>query len=113
MLQFSIERVCTARGIPKPYKFLVRNGFLPTTATKLAKGDVEYLRVEYLERLCVLLNCVPNDLFEWIPDSRAEDRPDHPLYSIRQTEKLDFAETLKNLPMSKLREIEVIISNLK
>jgi hypothetical protein len=52
-------------------------------------------------------------LFEWIPDTREEDRPDHPLYSIRQAEKLDFAETLKNLPMSKLREIEAIISNLK
>ncbi|HOY94428.1 MAG TPA: helix-turn-helix transcriptional regulator [Catalimonadaceae bacterium] len=113
MLQFSIERVCTARGIPKPYKFLVRNGFLPTTATKLAKGDVEYLRVEYLEKLCTLLNCVPNDLFEWIPDTKADDRPDHPLFPIRQADKLDFAETFKNLPMSKLREIEAIIANLK
>jgi DNA-binding Xre family transcriptional regulator len=113
MLQFSIDRVCAARGIPKPYKFLVKNGFLPTTATKLAKGDVEFLRVEYLEKLCSLLNCVPNDLFEWTPDTKSEDRPDHPLYSIRKVEKLDFAEELKNLPMSKLREIEAIISNMK
>lgn len=113
MLQFTIERVCTARGIAKPYKFLVRNGFLPTTATKLAKGDVEYLRVEYIEKLCSLFNCVPNDMFEWIPDTKADDRADHPLYAIRQAEKLDLAETLKNMPMSKLREIEAIISNLK
>jgi Cro/C1-type HTH DNA-binding domain len=113
MLQFSIERVCKARGIPKPYKFLVKNGFLPTTATKLAKGDVEYLRIEYLEKLCILLNCVPNDLFEWIPDTKEEDLPDHPLYSIRKVENLDFAETFKNMSMSKLREIEAIISNLK
>jgi len=112
MLEFSIDRVCTARGIGKVYKFLVQNGFSPTTATKLSTGNVEYLRLEYIEKLCTLLNCLPNDLFEWTPKTRLEDKADHPLQAIRKSEKIDLAETLKNLPMSKLKEIESMIANL-
>ena len=113
MLEFSIEKVCKARGIEKPYKFLIKSGFLPATATKLSKGSVEYLRLEYIERLCTLLNCTPNDLFEWSPASKSEDREDHPLYSIRKSDKIDLVETIKSLPMNKLKEIESLISNIK
>lgn len=113
MLEFSIEKVCKARGIEKPYKFLIKSGFLPATATKLSKGSVEYLRLEYIERLCTLLNCTPNDLFEWSPSSKAEDREDHPLFSIRKSDKIDLVETIKSLPMNKLKEIESLISNIK
>jgi DNA-binding Xre family transcriptional regulator len=113
MLQFSIKKVCDARGITKVYRFLTKNGFLPTTASKLSKGDVEYLRLEYIEKLCSLLNCVPNDLFEWVPNSRAEDKPDHPLQAIRQSEIINLTETLKSLPMSKIKEVESLIASLK
>ncbi len=113
MLEFSIEKVCKARGIEKPYKFLIKNGFLPATATKLSKGDVEYLRLEYIETICSLLNCTPNDLFEWTPQSKADDIEDHPLNAIRKSEKIDLIQTIKSLPMNKLKEIESLISNIK
>jgi DNA-binding Xre family transcriptional regulator len=113
MLEFSIARVCEARGIVKPYRFLTQNGFAPTTATKLAKGDVEYLRLEYIEKLCILLNCQPNDLFEWTPATRAEDKPDHPLAAMRKSEKINLAETLRSLPMNKIKEIESLLANMK
>lgn len=112
MLEFSLEHVCTARGIAKPYRFLVQNGFAPTTATKLAKGNVEYLRLDYIETLCSLLNCQPNDLFHWSPNSKSEDRPDHPLHAIRKKDRLDLAETLRQLPMNKIKEIESILQNI-
>jgi DNA-binding Xre family transcriptional regulator len=113
MLEFSIEKVCKARGIEKPYKFLIKNGFLPATATKLSKGQVEYLRLEYIERICTVLNCSPNDLFEWSPASKSDEREDHPLFSIRKSEKIDLVETIKTLPMNKLKEIESLISSIK
>ena len=106
MLEFSIEKVCKARGIEKPYKFLIKSGFLPATATKLSKGSGEYLRLEYIERIC-------NDLFEWTPQAKTDDREDHPLYSIRKSEKIDLVETIKSLPMNKLKEIESLISTIK
>lgn len=113
MLEFSIDKVCRARGVEKPYKFLIKNGFLPATATKLSKGNVEYIRLEYIEQICTLLNCEPNDLFDWTPSSAEDNREDHPLHPMRKSEKIDLAAKMKTLPMNKLKEIEHLISSLK
>jgi DNA-binding Xre family transcriptional regulator len=113
MLEFSIEKVCKARGVEKPYKFLIKNGFLPATATKLTKGKVEYLRLDYIERICTLLNCAPNDLFEWTPTTAEEDREDHPLSSMKKSDKIDLMAKIKSLPMNKLKEIEHLISSIQ
>lgn len=99
-----------ARGILTPYKFMVKNGFTPTTATKLASGDVEYLRLEYIETLCTLLNCMPNDLFDWTPNDKKDDYANHPLQPIKKSEKtLNLPEMLKSLPMDKLRKVEELL----
>lgn len=112
MLTFSMSAVCKARGIAKPYSFLVKNGFLPTSASKLVKGDVEYLRLEYLEKICSLLNCLPNDLFEWVPAKKSDDNADHPLYPIRKKEEIDITSVLRSLPMDKVKEVEAMIAGM-
>jgi len=114
MLEFNLTKVMEARGIVKPYGFMVRNGFKPTAASKLAKGEVENLRLDYVESLCSLLNCLPNDLFEWTPNSKKEDTSTNPLQVIRKNEKpLNLPEFLKALPMDKLRQVEEILSKMK
>jgi DNA-binding Xre family transcriptional regulator len=114
MLKINVRKVMEARGIFTPYKFMVKNGFTPTTATKISNGDVEYLRLEYIERLCGLLNCLPNDLFEWSPNDRKEDSPTHPLQAIRKNENsLNLPEILKGLPMDKLRQVEEMLKGMK
>ena len=112
MLKFSMTRVCAARGIAKPYSFMVKNGFSPTAASKLAKGDVEYIKLEYLETLSALLNCTPNDLLVWAPNRKSDDKADHPLQQIRQNGSLDLTETLRSLSMDKLKEIELALKNM-
>jgi DNA-binding Xre family transcriptional regulator len=112
MLKISVRKVMEARGIFNPYKFMVKQGFTPTTATKIANGDVEYLRLEYIETLCSLLNCLPNDLFEWIPADKKDDKATHPLYPIRKNDNsLNLPEMLKSLPMDKLRQVEELLKN--
>lgn len=108
-----MDKVASARGLEKKYKFMVKNGFSPTTATKLANGEVEYLRLEYIEKLCTLLNCTPNDLFEWTPNSKAEDHEDHPLQSIRKSELINISQTLRELPISKIKEIEALLREIQ
>jgi DNA-binding Xre family transcriptional regulator len=113
MLKINVKKVMEARGIFAPYKFMVRNGFTPTTATKIAKGEVEYLRLEYIERLSTLLNCLPNDLFEWTPNDRKEDVASNPLQAIRKNENsLNLPEILKGLPMDKLRQVEEMLKTI-
>lgn len=111
MLQLNLKRIFKARGIEQPYKFLVKNGFVPFTAHKYKNGNVEHMRLDHIERLCVLFNCTPNDIFEWTPADLLDDRPDHPLQRIRKREKkIEINKLLSQMSLEKLEEIEKLIA---
>ncbi len=110
MLHLNLQRIFKARGIEQPYKFLVRSGFVPFTAHKYKNGKVEHIRLDHIEKLCVVLKCTPNDLFEWQPDDLLDDRTDHPLQKIRTREKkAALSQMLSGMPLEKLEEIEKIL----
>jgi DNA-binding Xre family transcriptional regulator len=111
MLQLNLNRIFKARGIEQPYKFLVKGGFVPFTAHKYKNGKVEQIRLDHIEQLCILLNCTPNEIFEWAPKDLLEDRFDHPLQAIRRREKkIDIAKLLAKMPLAKLEEVEQYLS---
>ncbi len=110
MLQLNLGRIFKARGIEQPYKFLVKGGFVPFTAHKYKNGKVEQLRLDHIEQLCVLLNCTPNDIMDWVPNDLLDDRNDHPLQAIRRTDKkIQIGKLLSKMPLHKLEEIEKMI----
>lgn len=111
MLQLSLSRIFKARGIEMPYRFLVQNGFVSFTAHKYKNGNARHIRLDHIEKLCILLNCTPNDLFEWSPDNLLEDRTDHPLQRIRKREKrVEIAQLLSKLSLEKLEEVERLLA---
>ncbi len=110
MLQLNLKRIFKARGIEQPYKFLAQNGFVPFTAHKYKNGKVEHMRLDHIEKLCTVLNCTPNDIFEWSPDDLLDDRADHPLQKIRTREKkIEITKLLSKMSLEKLEEIEKLI----
>jgi DNA-binding Xre family transcriptional regulator len=112
MLNLNLKRIFKARGIEMPYKFLTQHGFVPFTAHKYKNGKVEHMRLDHIEKLCILLNCTPNDLFEWLPDDLLDDRPEHPLQKIRQREKkIEIGKLLSKMSLEKLEEIEKMIAD--
>ncbi len=112
MMQLNLQRIFKARGIDQPYKFLVRNGFVPFTAHKYKNSKVEHIRLDHIEKLCVLLNCTPNDIFEWGPNDLLDDYPSHPLQKIRKREKkLEINKMLSKVSLEKLEEIEKLLNN--
>ncbi|MFN8286372.1 MAG: helix-turn-helix transcriptional regulator [Chitinophagales bacterium] len=114
MLQLNLKRIFKARAIEQPYKFLVQAGFVPFTAHKYKNGTAVHLRVDHIEKLCILLNCTPNDLFEWVPDDLLDDRADHPLQQIRRREKkIEINKLLGKLSLEKLEEIQKLIAEHK
>lgn len=111
MLQLNLQRIFKARGIEQPYKFLVRSGFVPFTAHKYKNGKVEHIRLDHIEKLCVALNCTPNDIFEWQPENLLDDRADHPLQKIRTRQKrANLNQLLSTMPLEKLEEIEKMLA---
>jgi hypothetical protein len=68
------------------------------------------MRLDHIEKLCTVLNCTPNDIFEWSPDDLLDDRPDHPLQKIRTREKkIEITKLLSKMSLEKLEEIEKLI----
>lgn len=111
MLDLNLKRIFKARAIEQPYKFLVQNGFVPFTAHKYKNGKVEHMRLDHIEKLCIILNCTPNELFEWVPNDLLDDRADHPLQKIRRREKrIEINKLLSKVSLDKLEEIEKLIA---
>ena len=116
MLKLNLMPLFAARGIDRPYYFLKKHGFTHQTANSLRNGKRLIVNVEHLTRLCELLWCEPNDLFEWQPASDSVIPGNHPLFNLKtnkeapinlkkMTATVPYKE-LKNLSTALTKEIE-------
>ena len=110
MLTFNFARVFKARGIEKPFSFLVKAGYSDNFATRVANSRMERMNLKDVEALCVLLHCTPNDILEWIPDKKDGKSENHPLSPLRRTGTVSQLNQILNaVPLNKLMEIETLI----
>ncbi len=110
MLIYNFKRVFQARGIDKPRDFLIKNGFPRGIASSIAINKVDRFALKHLEKVCLLLNCTPNDLIEWKPGNKKQDNADTALYALKKEQKGKGAEELlRGLPMSRLEELAKVL----
>lgn len=114
MLKFDPRRVFGLRGIKKDLTFLMKNGVGRSTASNLLNFGVSYVKIEHLEKLCLLLRCTPNDLFDWKPPKDAVIDEAHPLMNLRREPKgKDLADMVSDIPLEKLEQIEGLLNQLR
>lgn len=115
MILFKPKRIMFQRGIDKAYAYLCNHGFTRHTAEILAGSKVSNLKIAHLGKICFLLNCTPNDLFEWEDDGTHKLPENHALNSLvrEKTAQKSLNEMLKEIPIEKLPEIENLIKSLK
>lgn len=114
MLYMNIRRVMNLRGIVAHFSYLQKNGFIHSTAYKFANNDVSRIDFSKLERLCLLLNCTPNDLFEWQPQENQTVTENTALKSlIRDKAALEVSQIVKDLPLEKLEKVKDLLAQLK
>jgi DNA-binding Xre family transcriptional regulator len=103
------------RGVDKMFSFLNANGFVHSTAYYLISGKVSNVKIAHIEKLCVLLNCTPNDLFEWKRDAQDNLATDHALNSLDKDDEkpVNVKALLKDIPIEKMPEIENLLKSLK
>lgn len=112
MLHYNFERVMKARGIEHPYTYLINMGIHTHLASGIRQNKVGLIKMKNLEKLCLLLHCTPNDLMEWIPDSKQSADKSQPLTSLRKRDKMiDITRSLSSLPLDKLEEIGKFIDD--
>lgn len=111
MLRYNFSRMFKARGIEKPAVYLKSVGFSVNFAVKVKNNKVVRINLRELEKLCLVLQCTPNDFYEWIPDKNTQTDANHPLNKIKKSEKvIDLTKMLNSIPLDCLDEIESVIT---
>ena len=114
MLSLNLQPIFKARGIEKPYSYLVSAGFPSYTAHNLLNAKTVTFRLSHIDKLCSLLNCTPNDLVVWTPNRNEKLADTHPITRLKkQNTDLNWQDTIKTIPLDQLSEIVKIINEHK
>jgi DNA-binding Xre family transcriptional regulator len=112
MLSLNVTRMMQLRGIDHHYHFLLSLGFAPSTARKIMNGYIE-IKLEQIEKLCVALNCTPNDLLAWQPDASQAVSETHSMNNLKRSADKDLPNLLSEIPTDKFEQILDILHELK
>jgi DNA-binding Xre family transcriptional regulator len=113
MLKYNIKYLLEARGITKPLAHLTKAGITYQMAHLLVANKVAAIKPAVIEKLCIHLNCTPNDLMEWIPEKNNNTK-NHPLESLQHKQPpQQLQNIIADIPVSKLKEFETIMLELK
>ncbi len=114
MLTINAGRVFKLRGLSGYLIRMVRAKISRRTAHGFLDGTATNIRLKHLEKLCLILNCTPNDLFDWKPDEETNPSESHALYSLQKNKEIKlFSEKLKEVPIEKLAELNEIIEGFR
>jgi len=113
MIGLDLVRLMESKEIQNPAKYLVQAGFTYHVANKLLKGQVAKLNYDYLEKLCLLLNCTPNELMYWKPGAgiKATDKIALSKLSGRQR-KDNLVRKINQLPEEKIDQLRDLVNKL-
>jgi len=110
MLLFNSARVFKARGIDRPASFLKNHGYTIATTTRIVNNQKQGFSLDTLEKLCLTLNCTPNDLLEWVPSKDMNINANHALNVLKRSDTLTTVTQLVNsASLEKLERIQEII----
>jgi DNA-binding Xre family transcriptional regulator len=105
MLYINPKPIFQTRNIQNPFRFLVKSGISPGVAHRITSGEIRAIRLDHIETVCAVLNCSPNDIFNWVKDSKHELPESHPLQKLKPNPNAqNLSESFRTLPIEKLNE---------
>ena len=105
-LVLDVRPLLEARGVKNIFTYLKKNIGLPSTfAYALSTGKAYRITNQYMEQLCIGLNCTPNDLYLYTADPIKTLVPNHALTALYQKEIYNqkILNTLKTMPIQQLK----------
>lgn len=101
----NLTPIFKARGIEKPYTFLVKAGLTPHSANYILNSKTRVFRLDHIELLCETLNCEPNDLLMWTAEKNKNYADNLPLKNLQQNDNNEnILETLTKLTYKELKQ---------
>ncbi len=115
MLKFNVQKLLKNKGVINPTMYLQKAGLASGTATKYKNSELRNMRLDHLEKLCEIMNCTPNELLEWIPNSEQLKNKNHPLMPLlKRKENMTLAsEGISYLALNDLEKVVKFIDELK
>jgi DNA-binding Xre family transcriptional regulator len=112
MLSLNLSPIFKARGIEKPYTFMVKAGLSPHTANSILNSKSRVFRLDHIELICKILVCEPNDLLVYTDNKDHILPAEHPLNNLKQTDTpTNLKATLATIPFKQLKEITNQVNN--
>ncbi len=106
MLTLNLDPIFKARGIDRPYNFLVKAGLTPHSTSTILNSSTRTFRLDHIELLCKALFCEPNDLLYWTPDNGEKFAENFPLNKLNKIDNTqDWKKSLATMPLNELKEI--------
>ena len=106
LLTLNLTPIFKARGIDKPYTFLVKAGLSPHSANSIINSKTRIFKLDHIELLCSILTCEPNDLLVWTPNKGQLYPENNPLLKLKLDDiNQNLQEALASMPFKQLKEI--------
>ncbi len=110
MLFLNLNRLFFLRGIINPHRFLVQNGFSANISQRIIHNQKTHIKIKQLLRLCELLRCTPNDLFDYNPQKNSYVDDAHPLHSLKKEAiPVNLPEYFINASFNEIKELQNLI----
>ena len=106
MLKVDLNSLCRLKGIQNPSAFYYAHKIHRNTVQRYTHNELTRLSLEEIEKLCLMFNCTPNDLFVWVPGSGILPDEQHALDSLKKKQDDYISETLMKLSPEKIRELQ-------
>lgn len=71
MIVVAIREVAEERGLTTAYQLMKLAGVQPSVAAKWWSNEMGKIAIDTLNKLCTVLECMPNDLLRYVPDDKA------------------------------------------
>jgi len=114
MLTLHLAPKFEARGIERPFNFLVKAGLPRHSASRLLNTRLRVLRFDHLELLCRILICDPHDLLVFIPEKDQQYTSGHPLFKLKEIEAAgNLYQAIAAMPYQQLKEVTKSIVTIK
>ncbi len=113
MLKLRINDLINIRGIKRPFTFLRKHGFSNHKIRLFQSGKANSFNIKDLEYLCEILNCTPNDLFNWEPDVNNMLPDAHPLYKLIKSPDINLAEITTDMSTEEFAEFSKKVLEIK
>lgn len=114
MLILNVKALLESRGHGQPQAFLRGHGFSNYTLCRIFTNKTVSITYATLEKLCLLCQCTPDELFVWVPDEGTPVPPEHPMHKLKPKPKVaNPVERIKRLSPAKLKELQEVLDRLE